>query len=366
MITRRWSQAFISLAFLGIVSACAAKPPAPVAPPPPTDAAAQPTTVVTVPPPSATLAPVEIADPAGMPPDEVVKTFYTWYIDSWHVPNREHIAPDAYKQTGYLTEELIQEIDQAVEEMRKQGPGFDPILYAQDVPQHVRVEQTDVQGEQATVLLSSSFQGHLLEIGLQQIDGIWKISRIQRGSSPGEASSAGSASPDGSAMPQPSGASALLDAPEFANWRIYRNTIYGVQVAYPPDWIYEEVTADPNRPPIGAPDVQMIVFFHPQEWELNTPFNLELTEGSWEEYRASHIEPTESEALELNGYAAMFELEQITEEISILRYLIENPTDREWRVTFIDYVSGFPDRTQGNEVYVEQFQQMLQTFEFIR
>ena len=68
----------------------------------------------------------------------------------------------------------------------------------------------------------------------------------------------------------------------------------------------------------------------------------------------------------MNGYAALFELEQVTEEIAILRYLIENPIDKEWRVTLIDYVSGFPDRAQGNEEYVDQFRQMMQTFEFVR
>jgi len=308
-----------------------------------------------------------------MAPEEVAKTFYTWYIESLYSPNPEQMTPDAYKQTGYLTEELVQKIDEAKEKMRQQGgQGFDPILYAQDVPQHVRVEQVDVQGEQATVLLSSSFPGHLLEIDLQQIDGIWRISGIQRGSNSNEASatsptnSAESASLTDSATSQPPSTPAVLDRPEFANWRIYRNTTFGIQIAYPPDWIYEEVIADPNRPPIGAPDVKMIVFFHPQEWELDIPFNLELTEGSWEEYRASHIEPTQSEALELNGYAALFELEQLTDEITISRYLIENPIDKEWRATFIDYVSGFPDRAQGNEEYVDQFRQMMQTFEFVR
>jgi hypothetical protein len=352
MTTSRWPRIFVSFAFAVVISTCATVQPTPATP---------------TPLPTATSVPVTIADPTGMAPEEVVKTFYTWYIEGWYSQNPEHMLPDAYKQTGYLTDELTQKIDQAREEMRQSGPGYDPILYAQDVPQHVRVEQVDVQGGQATVLISSSFPGHFLEITLQQANDTWVIAGIQRSASPSE----------GSATIPPSQAESASDAESastpapynestFANWQIYRNDTFGVQVAYPPDWMYEEVTADPSAPPIGAPDVKMIVYFYPQEWGLTTPFNLELTEGSWEEYRASHIEPNRSEMVELNGYPATFELEQVTDEITILRYLIENPTDKEWRATFIDYVSGFPERVQGNEAYVELFRQMMQTFEFIR
>ena len=278
-----------------------------------------------------------------MAPEEVVKTFYKWYIDLWSGPNRPEMNVEIYRQTGYLTEELVQQLEETMASFDRGGA--DPVICAQDVPLYVKVDQVSTQGDQATVVLGSSFEGHRLEIDLQQIEGVWKIAGI---------------------TPESSATSTLSTRPEFADWRIYENSTYGIRMAYPPDWVYEEVTADPNAPPIGAEDVQMIVFFHPQEWDLNAPFNLELTEGSWEQYRASHLEPVRSEALEVNGYAATFELEQVTEEISIRRYLIENPTDKDWRVTFIDYISGFPDRSPGHEKDVELFLQMMQTFSFTR
>lgn len=364
MSSKRWPRILASLASIVITSACAV---------------AQPTAAMPTPPPTLAPEPAVIIDPTGMAPGEVAKTFYTWYIESWHSPDRAQLAPNAYEQTGYLTDELVQKLDRTREEMESSGSGgVDLILCAQDIPQHVRVEQVDAQGEQATVLLSSSFEGHRLEIDLQQIGGIWKIAGIRCGVGSSEASatesaqpteiasSAGSASPIESATPTAASTSTPLERPEFANWRIYQNAAFGIQIAYPPDWVYEELITDPNKPPIGAANVQMVVLFQPQEWELSTPFILELTEGSWEEYRGSYIEPAKTEALELNDYPALFELEQVTDEITILRYLIENPTDSDWRVTFVDSIAGFPERVQGNEEYVELFQQMMQTFEFIR
>jgi hypothetical protein len=58
------------------------------------------------------------------------------------------------------------------------GGGYDPILCAQDVPTGVSVVAETVEGQEATVEVESSFEGHGLTVRLAQEGGYWAITGV--------------------------------------------------------------------------------------------------------------------------------------------------------------------------------------------
>jgi hypothetical protein len=46
--------------------------------------------------------------------------------------------------------------------------------------------------------------------------------------------------------------------------------------------------------------------------------------------------------------------------------VFQEPGNPDVRVVLIDYVSGFPDRTAGNEAIVDRAGEILKTFQFQR
>ena len=102
-------------------------------------------------------------------PEEVVEKFYSWYIAYPGNP----LVDGAHQSSEYLTEALVQKVD-AVRASFDKG-AYDPILCSQDIPDSFSVGDVSVSGDTATVVVETSFPGHVLTIGLKQADGIWRI-----------------------------------------------------------------------------------------------------------------------------------------------------------------------------------------------
>ncbi|MGD8854946.1 MAG: DUF3828 domain-containing protein [Chloroflexota bacterium] len=77
------------------------------------------------------------------------RAFYTWYLGTIGGQNgadrRNPLVDGAYRQSPFLTEALISQVDETLASFDKGG--FDPILMAQDVPQGFTVEPGQTENE---------------------------------------------------------------------------------------------------------------------------------------------------------------------------------------------------------------------------
>jgi len=109
-----------------------------------------------------------------MTPQEVVSKFYRWYIGYPGNP----LADREYRESPYLAESFISEVDQ----IALRGFRADPILLAQDIPERFSVDEADVSGDEATVLVSLYWGGNPTpterRIDLRLIDGAWMITDV--------------------------------------------------------------------------------------------------------------------------------------------------------------------------------------------
>ena len=114
-----------------------------------------------------------LVDASSRTPEQVAGDFFDWYI---HYPGNA-IADQQYLGFGlFLTQRLIDEIEETVAGF--EGGGFDPVLYAQDVPMGVSVGQAEVTGQEATLNVYTTFPGHVLDVTLQKDGALWRIDRI--------------------------------------------------------------------------------------------------------------------------------------------------------------------------------------------
>jgi len=104
-------------------------------------------------------------------PQEVVTKFYRWYIGCPGNP----LVDREYRESSYLAESYVKEIDEVLEG----GIYFDPILLAQDIPERFTVEELEISGDEATVMVSLYWSGNdtpsVRRVDLELIDGAWKI-----------------------------------------------------------------------------------------------------------------------------------------------------------------------------------------------
>lgn len=218
-------------------------------------------------------------DPTTRTPEQVVSDFYAWYV---HYPGNPLVDKAYYGAGLFLTPGLIEEIDAIVASFDKGG--FDPLLLAQDVPGAVTAEPAVIDGDTATVVVSTSFEGHTFTVRLVKDGPIWKIDGVTEGANRSE----GATVPDDG------------DASDMADWRVFRHEHYAVQLMYPSDWAAQEARIqDPQsfRPIVsvanfGAKDVegrQMLA-------------SLEISEGSLEEVlRLCSLEADAVKAVEVGG-----------------------------------------------------------------
>ncbi|MHB0858577.1 MAG: DUF3828 domain-containing protein [Anaerolineae bacterium] len=112
-------------------------------------------------------------------PEEVVRSFYDWYLDYTTGEDFKNPMVDgAYRSRVELAPEFVAEVDALVQ--HPDGIRFDPFVVAQDVPTDLTVGAAEISGDRATVLVETSFEGHVLSLDLVQVEGLWRISRIAR------------------------------------------------------------------------------------------------------------------------------------------------------------------------------------------
>lgn len=165
-------------------------------------------------------------------PETRAQAFYTWYIGlmsdrggaDWINP----LVTGEYQDTPYLTQDLVQRVDEALAGM-EQG-GFDPFLMAQDVPQGFTVEP-GAAPETAVVQFyflgpeNEPYGGWSVLLSFVEERGRWLIDQIE---------------PYGAAADGGGEATAA---------NVLGSTSYGFALSYPADWVVKELDVyGPGRP----------------------------------------------------------------------------------------------------------------------
>jgi hypothetical protein len=284
--------------------------------------------------------------PHATSPEDAVQSFYAWYLTSsaYDENTGERLNPLAdgrYASSPYLTEGLVQKVDAIVAAFDKGG--YDPFLCAQDVPESFSLGEPVVSGEIARVAVRTSFEGHAFTVALLREAGGWKMSDV------------------------------LCEVdeavePSLEGWQTFADDDYGFALRYPADWSYEEAEL---RPPEETPDAEKalkrLLFFQPQDWDgVAPPLHVQVTEGSDDEFARLHVPPEATEELLIDGQKVVKEIEGLGSGLEVIRYVIPSPVNPNVRIVALDYISGFPERAEGNTDVVEVLPQLLHSFQFVK
>jgi hypothetical protein len=285
--------------------------------------------------------------PVILTPEGAVAGFYSWYL--WYARNGGNVlADEVYRQSEYLTEEFVQEVAETVASFEKGG--YDPFLCTQDVPEGLSLDTPIVSGDEASLVVRTSFEGHAFTVELQETEGRWAISGVVcelAGAQPEDA---------------PAG-----DVP-VAGWQVFSDEGYGFQMHYPEDWTYEDVPPVPvgMEVPEGLKALKRVLICAPQGWDgVAPPLNVEVIEGTEEECARVYAPPSSTESVEIGGRAVVKAVEDLG-EVQVIRYFFPSPVDGNVRVVVTDYIGGFPERAEGNVAVIEVIRQMLSTVEFVQ
>jgi len=301
-------------------------------------------------------------------PEEVVHGFYAWYLGYIGDPAsggmRNPLADGAYRSSEFLSQALIQEVDEIIASFDRGG--YDPFLCAQDIPGSFSVDQATIapEGDEATVVVREMWNpgteyesSQDVTVTLHLVDEQWRIARVACG-----ASQPAAEAPEG---PTPA-TEAPADEGHAAEWQVVTDETHGFRVRLPQDWTCEDVPPAPAgmETPEGMKALQHTLIVQPKGWDgVAPPLNVEVTVGTTEEFERLYPPPTATESLDVNGNPVTRATEELG-TVSIIHYIFHSPTDESTRVVLTDYISGFPERAQGHEDVLGTIQGILSTVEF--
>jgi hypothetical protein len=114
----------------------------------------------------------------GFSPEGTAQAFYTWYLgyigDRESGEMRNPLVDGAYRDSGFLSKEFIQELD----EFTAEGMPADPILMAQDIPQDFSVDPGTEAGTAIVHLQFGTETVQHLKVRMIEVLGAWKITGI--------------------------------------------------------------------------------------------------------------------------------------------------------------------------------------------
>jgi len=322
-----------------------------------------------------------VAAPPEPAPEDVIKEFFDWYAGYPGNPTADRILATS----PMVTQGLVEKMEAILSSSDLRGGG-DPILCAQERPRVFTVEVTDRSADSVTAVVHSEFEAHTIYVGAMKVDGEWKIADVSCPADPSPglpeeeeinepeaptptADSAGEGSDD----EEDEASESVLPA----GWTVFRDETYGFQFAYPPDWGHMDLPVyDPGA---GGPPtvIKRFIILYPQEWEEQlTPggepdptvsvypaLNVQITEGTLEEYRREFMELGASEVLEINGLSVLHEWDTY-DDYNMHHYVFQLPTDERLRVTLSDPISGFSVRLEESGEVAALIPTVVSTFMF--
>ena len=112
-------------------------------------------------------------------PEQVVTGFYDWYL-AYARRNGSPLVGEAYKNSPYLSAAATHEIESILAAFGS-GPGYDPVLCAQNVPLGFTLDSVEVTGETAQAFVRMDWQGApptSQTVSLKLLAGEWKIDSL--------------------------------------------------------------------------------------------------------------------------------------------------------------------------------------------
>jgi hypothetical protein len=338
-------------------------------------------TATAAPAPPSTAAPAagpEIVSPAGLGPAEVVSTFYTWYLaySNFAGGRRNPLVDGAYRDTGYLTGSLEHRIGKALDSA---GGGFDPILCAQDVPEHVVASAVRTEGERAEVDVRTSFANHRFTIALVKGRDVWQIEDVKCGGKTKPEAQLPVAGETARPLYTPAAPPTTPTPAIPSGWQAYRSEAFGFQVAYPAGWVVREERSVEGQPPIGPESLKMVVMLMPQEWAeqmdrrgppdpnapVVAPYTLEVTLAAEDDFWANYPEQARQEQVILANAQALHTVEIVMEAVTIPRYIFRQPIVSKLWVVLTDPVNGFADRQAAYPAIAAAFEEIANSFAWL-
>jgi hypothetical protein len=113
--------------------------------------------------------------PIPMTPEGAVTGFYSWYL--WYAREVGNpLVTGAYRSSEYLTPDLVQKMDKTIASFDRSG--YDPFLCAQDLPESFTLDEAVVSGDEASLVVHTSFADHAFGVELEQVNGRWAVSDV--------------------------------------------------------------------------------------------------------------------------------------------------------------------------------------------
>ncbi|MFO7696499.1 MAG: hypothetical protein R6X16_05015 [Anaerolineae bacterium] len=318
---------------------------------------------------------------AGVAPDRVAHAFYIWYVAATEASFGSGVSvyDDASLEEGYLAPALLQDIRARREAMSAAPGGADMLLCAQDVPQTVEALLESVDGDAAVVLMTSDLIGHRWRLEMERYAGEWRIAAID--CRPEERVAVATPTPlvplGGKPFPTGESPAPTLEV-DSDGWLVYDSAAYGFRFSYPADWTHQEHVSEPDQLPIGPEELELLVMIMPQAWAdamaarsgppdpeapAIAPFTLEVFRGDEETLRLNYPQPEQAAAIGLGGGPATREVEVFGEGLSLVRYVVQHPSDPELWLVITDSITGFSDRVADNEGTLATFAEILETLQ---
>jgi hypothetical protein len=164
-----------------------------------------------------------------------------------------------------------------------------------------------------------------------------------------------------------------------ADWQGFADEDYGFWLRIPQDWTFKEMATEGPGVPEDWPLQRSVVFF-PQDWaerfeETGGPpdpgalpavpaISLEVYVGPLDQFRRAHPEPTARKALDVNGVEAIREVEVVSDEVQLVRYVFQHPDDGAVRVVLNDNFVGFAERRAEEPEITDLIPLVVGTFTF--
>lgn len=277
--------------------------------------------------------------PIPTTPEGAARGFYDWYL--WYVREAGNPLVDGvYQSSEYLTPDLVQKVDEILASFDRGG--YDPFLCAQDIPESIVVREVALSGDEASLVVQTSFEDHFFTLELREKSGRWAISDVICQ----ESLVSGGQPPASSSEQEPA------TEARFADWQVLQDDAYGFLVQYPPDWVVQETRIDD---PDGDVPIKRVLGFCPQDWKGRlTPVFVEVGLGDLEEMGMWPVSDADRTSAETKNGTTVLVGEGMYGEVF---YVFEHPTNQELRL-------AVRDQTGGEDELRETVDGMLSSFRF--